>query len=417
MNLIWEDATVAVFCLCLAQVTVAGCSSPTDADNGQDNGPVGGETWSQPVTLASKHGAMAVGPDDVVHFVAEQNGRAVHRRSEDEGATWSDPVTIADAVRPARTYGALAVGEDGVIHFLSQTGAADPSTGNLLYHRSTDDGTTWSHGTQLNDGAADRPVRTHIRARDGVVHVVNGKAGTKGSTDHHLYYWRSSDNGVTWSGTRQLDSYDSVNDVLTVAPAVAAGPNGAVHVAYHKGPNGQGILGTAEAWYVRSTDAGASWGAPVKVTPEFPQYRSRVEAMGSTVLIFHEEPQQLDGYVGTESEISMVRSLDSGESWEERRLVTDASPDYPNHHEVAVDPAGSLHLVYLLSERQDSPIQDAVIIYQASKDFGSTWSVPQVVLDIPGVRHGVRNLAASSGYVHLILDEDKQVRYLRSPLQ
>src|SRR5439155_10277511 len=51
--------------------------------------------WSAPVTLVSAYGRIALG--NHVHVVGHSGGNLVHRSSQDNGATWSAPSTVAPA--------------------------------------------------------------------------------------------------------------------------------------------------------------------------------------------------------------------------------------------------------------------------------------------------------------------------------
>ncbi|RRJ95676.1 exo-alpha-sialidase [Opitutaceae bacterium TAV4] len=96
---------------------------------------------------------------------------------------------------------------------------------NILLRRSTDNGETWDDARVLvNGGGGPASNAVPISTRDGVVHFLCHK-GYK-----HIYYYRSEDDGLTWSEPREItsvfDQYKTEYDWKVAAP----GPGHAIEL-------------------------------------------------------------------------------------------------------------------------------------------------------------------------------------------
>lgn len=96
---------------------------------------------------------------------------------------------------------------------------------NILQRRSLDGGETWDESRLLVDGGggpASNPVP--IAGKDGAVHFLCQKGY------NHVYYYRSDDDGLTWTEPREItsvfDQYKSEYDWEVVAP----GPGHAIEL-------------------------------------------------------------------------------------------------------------------------------------------------------------------------------------------
>jgi hypothetical protein len=145
------------------------------------------------------------------------------------------------------------------------------------------------------------------------VHVV-WQDGRHGINNHEIYYVGSTDNGATWGQELRLtnEAHESY------APVVAAsGQN--VHVVWvdYRDRN-------PEAYYRRSTDAGATWSAEANLTnnssnPGLYSMLPSVAASGNLVHLAWGD--DFDG----NNEIYYKRSADNGVSWSEAVRLTDDS--------------------------------------------------------------------------------------------
>jgi hypothetical protein len=126
-------------------------------------------TWSAPVDLGgdgfSLGVVLAIEPGGRVHALWKQSGGAVAgtwlrtTRSDDGGATWSTPISVA-AVLSAGVFG-VRTGEGlptltvaaGKLHVAWHDGRfASDETVHVAYSRSTDSGATWSAAKRVSAG-------------------------------------------------------------------------------------------------------------------------------------------------------------------------------------------------------------------------------------------------------------------------
>ncbi|RRJ95684.1 exo-alpha-sialidase [Opitutaceae bacterium TAV4] len=93
---------------------------------------------------------------------------------------------------------------------------------NILQRRSLDGGETWDDVRVLvNGGGGPASNSTPIAGKDGTVHFLCQKGY------NHVYYYRSGDDGLTWSEPREItsvfDQYKSEYDWKIVAPGPGHG--------------------------------------------------------------------------------------------------------------------------------------------------------------------------------------------------
>lgn len=195
-------------------------------------------------------GRLAIG--NQVHLVGHLGGNLVHRRSADDGVTWTAPVTVAAATGnfPAMYGGLAAEGDTVFLITASSDMASSAGSGGLplSFRKSTDNGATWTTPVSVTT----TPIfRARIAARGAYVHV----AGVSNPTSNPTYwYFRSTNGGTTWSAFALASNLGTYGGGQTIAVDASTGT---VHVAY---TDANGSVGAGPTWYRRSTDNGATWG-------------------------------------------------------------------------------------------------------------------------------------------------------------
>ncbi len=360
--------------------------------------------WTAPVRLFEADMRLAAGTR--LHAIGRVGNNIVHRSSTDEGASWSTPVVIPGAgVLPI--YGPLAA-EGSNVYVLSRIAGA------LRVQRSTDDGLTWSAPVALLGYAADPVDRVQMDGEGDNLHIFVGRAGAIPNASFKVYYWRSTDAGLSFSDVATPDA----SVVEPPSPGGIAVEDGVVHIAYAAITN-LGTLGH-RARYLRSLDNGVTWEPPVDVSGPGvnPQIRPRPRVLDGRVLVLWEEPldhNQSEPYPNaTKSDIRATISRDNGTTWEAPKAVTALPNDYENHPEVAVGPDGFFHVIYRISVNEKTLTNADPMGYRNSMDYGASWGPHEIAIDDPTQETHPVNVVATSGYVHVTSPNGV---YVRRPLR
>jgi hypothetical protein len=181
---------------------------------------------------------------------ANGNGKIMVAVSRDRGQTFSKPVqlTTPSESTPGNTFVYPSVGPDGTVYvaFIGGFDLNKNKVGHVYVTKSTDDGVTWGPFVQ-----AASPIENpngsfaNTNFRDGIIenfassetypgHVYltyedyDPAAGTM-----NVKFTQSTDGGITWSAPILVN--DDANTAATdqFQPSVAAGPGGAVAVAFY----------------------------------------------------------------------------------------------------------------------------------------------------------------------------------------
>lgn len=206
-------------------------------------------------------------------------------RSDDGGVTFSDPVRVldelsfqvrlvADAEVPERLYLTWLQAEEVAILAFPETSYP------ILSARSDDGGATWSDPVPVVDDSRQRVVApSPAVGRPGEVYVAyldlqedkldyngghQGMGGPPYPGTWQLVLARSADEGESWSETVVADAVTPTERFIVFLPAfpsVAVAPGGdRVHVAFH-----DGALGDSDVYVWTSDDGGRTFGDAVRV--------------------------------------------------------------------------------------------------------------------------------------------------------
>jgi hypothetical protein len=181
---------------------------------------------------------------------ANGNGKIMVAVSRDRGATFSKAVqlTTPSETTPGNTYVYPSIGPDGTVYvaFIGGFDLNKNKVGHVYVTKSVDDGRTWGPFV-LAASPIENPngFFANTNFRDGIIenfaasptypgHVYltyenwDSAAGTA-----DVYFSQSTDGGFTWSNPARVN--DDANTAASdqFQPSVAAGPGGAVAVAFY----------------------------------------------------------------------------------------------------------------------------------------------------------------------------------------
>ncbi len=168
--------------------------------DGQHAGNAG--RWSRPRVVASATlgAALSIDAANGLHVCLPDDQAVLHTRSVDGGQSWSDPVTVTLLEAPSvATHLACATQSGGQIVHLAYVEVAPPNyypPDAVYYVRSQDGGVTWSGVEQM--AGRDFGLPEMLAGPDGVVHVLwQGTANDNGGR----YYRRLEEHELipTWS--------------------------------------------------------------------------------------------------------------------------------------------------------------------------------------------------------------------------
>ncbi|WP_447599688.1 sialidase family protein [Nitrospira sp. Nam80] len=241
-----------------------------------------------------------------------------------------------------------------------------PFSSELRLSKSADGGRTFLPSIVVND---DQQVINHTfdalhRGPDGTVHLswIDGREGKK---EPGTFVARSQDHGRSVTANLKVDE----NTCVCCRTALASAPDGTLYVAWRK------IFGDIrETVVARSEDGGQTFSAPVVVGHDqwvFPSCPHRpaslgVDQQGRLYVVWYTE--------GTDETpaIYLAYSDDRGKTFSQKRQLNGGKGTFPDHPQMAVDPAGRVVVVW----EEQSPVRREVVV-SASLDRGETFTVPQ----------------------------------------
>jgi hypothetical protein len=245
-----------------------------------------GKTWSAPVATWGNVSwndkpviAMSDdGKDVYVSFNGPTGGDPWAVQSHDSGATWSQ-FKLVDSGRYFFAFNA-DVAADGTVYFsesalvYTSAGKSGGVTDTIEHHVfiSRDQGATWEDKLVASvqpgvvcDAAGCTPdfytghTALSVDSSGGVVLLYDGATTFEGLQT--VSARRSSDKGATWSAAVAL----SKGGENATAPAVESRGAGDVRAWYYE-TSGGGNDDAWNIWYRRSSDGGATWTAPLKIS-------------------------------------------------------------------------------------------------------------------------------------------------------
>ena len=213
-----------------------------------------------------------------------------------------------------------------------------------------------------------------------------------------IYYKRSTDAGTSWGAdVRLTNTADNSFD-----PAVAASGDW-VHTVWTDSRN------SGQMYYKRSTDGGATWGADVELTSYYSmKYYPTVEVSGASIHVAWHDWRDV-GY----ARMYYKRSTDGGTTWGDDTNLTGNSSFRGS---LAADGL-MVHLVWMGPPVGGGWDSGEEIYYKHSSDAGANWDADvRLTNDVATSR--IPSVAAAGDRVHVVWEDTRdgptEVYYKRS---
>ncbi|MDI7268771.1 MAG: sialidase family protein, partial [Myxococcota bacterium] len=368
-------------------VTDPGCLVLAPTDRRLDVGSAAGSSNS------GYPAAAVTGPSSVaVAYIDLRNGNSdiFGIASQDNGANWPAADVRIDQSGVARPSVAPRMAAAGAYLHLAWEDFRDNATyRNIYFRRSTDRGVTWTGADRRLDAGLDADSFNASVAADtgGGVYVAWETMGADRS--RRTYVARSTDSGANFLAPVRVDRNPLAAPAVGVAsePQVAVDGAGAVYVVWRDNRNGK-----ADAYFNRSLDRGATWLAsdvrldadPIAPGAFSTGMRLAADSSGRVVVVWQD-----DRAVGPDAmlKIYVNRSTNRGEagSW----LPSDVRLDDPSTRADSTAPAIALdattgRFVVAWEDRRNG-LPDVYV--RTSTDGGTTWR-PDVRVDADGPGFG-----------------------------
>jgi len=245
----------------------------------------GGESWLSPVfAYGGDKQWMAIdrsggiGDGHVYQaWSTEQNtyGSNTFTRSTDGAASFSTPSSIPDTP----VWGTMDVGPDGtlwvagvspsypyIFYVAKSTNAQDAMASPTFTTTTVDLGGSIVGFDGPNPQGLLGQVYIAVDPSNGNVYVLCS-VRPPGFDPVDVHFVRSTDGGVTWSAPLRVN--DDVGNWWNWFGTMSVAPNGRIDVVWNDTRHSNGYVDLCETYYSYSTDAGMTWATSVPLTPQW----------------------------------------------------------------------------------------------------------------------------------------------------
>lgn len=317
-------------------------------------------------------------------------------RSEDHGATWSQP-------GPLRPDFAVASPRDNDLSFATDGRKVWLAVWTFrritVYSRSEDGGLTWTLPTWLGSpppelSAYDSGVGEIASDGKGVWAVVwsrttyfppppdlpIGGPGHLPREDHDVLYSKSTDDGRTWSPPANIDPAGDDTENRAGSGGIASDGNGHWLVLWSSDDEGAPSDGDYHVYVARSSDHCSTWEIVKRFDPddrsdERPHIYS--DQRGNWLASWHASAGHSHVPTTSKNTIFTTRSADNGDTWVEPPPTLRGGEPMPPTVIIETDGKGYWVAVWSSDDTLSNTIgPDRDILVSYSQNNGATWSSP-----------------------------------------
>jgi hypothetical protein len=365
-----------------------------------------------PMALARAGDAITIHPDQeakrpalasdasgalhVAYLAYEKDSKVpdiFYTASTDGGKSWAPGVNISKTPGVSSDPD-IACGPGGAVTAVWLDTTSGEESPDVFCAYSTDGGKGWSKIVNVSDTPGKSSAPAIAAAPDGTLHVV-----WIDTTDHpkspEVWHASSSDHGATWSKSKDISHTPGVS----AEPAVACGPKGEVYVCWADTTSG---MQSPDIFYCASTDGGKTFSKAIDVsnTPLL-SAQPDIAADESGVYI-----AWMDNGTGAKDDNGVARrdilfaaSRDGGKTWEK---AIDIAPTTGASSEPALCAAeGHIAAVWRDTTGHEA---NPEIFLALSADHGKTFGAPKDFSNTPGVST-LPDVTIAKGSVHSIWEE------------
>ena len=283
-------------------------------------------------------------------------------KSNDDGASWSEPVTVTGgSAFGSHSFHALHVAPDGTV-YVSWLGKAERD------FASGAPGTSRA-GALPHDSAMKRMSHDSMRSMHGASHdsVMSAMGAHAGMAHESSAAWiaRSTDGGRTWTSRTRVDMGEACPCCRT---ALATGRDGALYMAWrHVFPGSVRDIVVA-----RSADHGASWSEPARVNADNWVFDACPHA-GPALAVDSAGTLHVAWWTGKEGAAGVYysSSADGARTFSPAVPLGVASHSRPAHVQLGVASRGRVVVAW-----DDGTRAVPQVILRQSSDAGAHWAAP-----------------------------------------